>query len=295
MTNSPQRTAVESLEPLIGEWRMDAVFPSTSPAAGIEADGVARVVFEYLPGRQFLIHRWEVPHPDAPDGIAIIGWDSGRDSLLQHYFDSRGVARLYEMSFGDGVWRLSRTAADFSPLEFAQRYTGEVSDDGRVIRGAWELDRWFAVGARLRTELQQDLMSRTDREPMNSADLVAVARELIDTNLHLTLATADNDAARWASPVWHAHASYRDLAAGCAPFSQHRRVSEGGDRHLRFDRGGGRSRGGIRGARRRRDPRVRAGARDRGLLPQVRSHRPRGLDGRGRDSAAADLRSVGAL
>ena len=94
---------------------------------------------EYLPGRQFVIQRWEVPHPDAPDGIAIIGWDSGRGSLLQHYFDSRGVARLYEMSFGDGVWKLSRTEADFSPLDFAQRYTGAISDDGRAIRGAWEL------------------------------------------------------------------------------------------------------------------------------------------------------------
>lgn len=146
MTDSPASTAMQSLEPLIGEWRMDALFPSRSPAAGMEVDGVARVVFQYLPGRLFVIQRWEVPHPDAPDGIAIIGWDSSRDSLLQHYFDSRGVARLYEMSFGDGVWKLSRTAADFSPLDFAQRYTGAVSDDGRAIRGTWELStdgsRW---------------------------------------------------------------------------------------------------------------------------------------------------------
>jgi hypothetical protein len=139
MTNSPRSDAMESLEPLIGEWRMEAVFPSTSPAAGVQAGGVARTEFEYLPGWQFLIQRWDVPHPDAPDGIAIIGWDNGRGSLVQHYFDSRGVARLYEMSFGDGVWRLSRTAADFSPLDFAQRYTGTVSEDGRSIRGSWEL------------------------------------------------------------------------------------------------------------------------------------------------------------
>jgi hypothetical protein len=139
MTNSPESITMQSLGPLIGEWRMDAVFPSSSPAAGMESDGVARAVFDYLPGGQFVIQRWEVPHPAAPDGIAMIGWDGGRGSLLQHYFDSRGVARLYEMSFGDGVWKLSRTAADFSPLEFAQRYTGEISDDGRAIRGAWEL------------------------------------------------------------------------------------------------------------------------------------------------------------
>ena len=139
MTNSLQSDAMESLQPLVGEWSMEAVFPSSSPAAGTEADGVARTVFEWLPGRRFLIQRWAVPHPAAPDGIAIIGWDSGRGSLLQHYFDSRGVARLYEMSLADGVWTLSRTVADFSPLDFAQRYTGRFSDDGSTIRGEWEL------------------------------------------------------------------------------------------------------------------------------------------------------------
>ena len=139
MPTSPQSNAMHSLEPLIGEWSMEAVFPSTSPAARIEAGGVARTRFEWLPGRTFLSQRWEVPHPAAPDGIAIIGWDSDRGSLVQHYFDSRGVARLYEMSVREGVWKLSRTAADFSPLDFAQRYTGMISEDGRAIRGSWEL------------------------------------------------------------------------------------------------------------------------------------------------------------
>ncbi|MGI8795561.1 MAG: hypothetical protein ACR2IR_03060, partial [Acidimicrobiia bacterium] len=62
-----------------------------------------------MPGEQFLVERWEVPHPDAPDGIAIIGVDQSGENYLQHYFDSRGVARVYEMSFRDGVWELWRT------------------------------------------------------------------------------------------------------------------------------------------------------------------------------------------
>jgi hypothetical protein len=37
-------------------------------------------------------------------------------TLVQHYFDSRGVARVYDMAFDDGVWMLERYAAypDFS-------------------------------------------------------------------------------------------------------------------------------------------------------------------------------------
>lgn len=55
MTNSPQSNPMDGLEPLLGEWSMEAVFPSSSPAAGMQTDCVARTVFEYLPGRQFLI------------------------------------------------------------------------------------------------------------------------------------------------------------------------------------------------------------------------------------------------
>jgi hypothetical protein len=127
--------ALEALQPLVGEWRLLATFKDMPPA-----DIGAHVSFEWLPGERFLIQRWEVPTPDAPDGIAIIGPDpaiSGR--YLQHYFDTRGVARVYKMSFADGVWTLWRDEADFSSFDFAQRYTGTFSEDGTTIVGAWEI------------------------------------------------------------------------------------------------------------------------------------------------------------
>jgi hypothetical protein len=128
---------MQALEPFVGEWSMMPKFqdlPAPPPDAG------ARVSFEWLPGEQFLIERWEVPVPEAPDGIAIIGPDPEREGrYLQHYFDSRGVARVYRMSFDDRVWTLVRDEPDFSPLDFAQRYTGRMSDDGKTIAGAWEI------------------------------------------------------------------------------------------------------------------------------------------------------------
>jgi hypothetical protein len=33
---------------------------------------------------------------------------------------------------------LLREKPDFTPLDFAQRYTGTLSEDGRVIEGRWE-------------------------------------------------------------------------------------------------------------------------------------------------------------
>ena len=57
----------------------------------------------------------------------------------QHYFDSRGVVRLYAMEFAGGIWKLERTEPDFSPLDFQQRYIGAFSDDGDRIDGRWEI------------------------------------------------------------------------------------------------------------------------------------------------------------
>ena len=99
----------------------------------------ARVVFEWMSGSRFLIQRWEVPMPEAPDGIAIIGTDPESEGNFLQHFDARGVARVYKMCLSDRDWRLSRDTPDFSPLEFAQRYTGTFSDDRRTITGSWEI------------------------------------------------------------------------------------------------------------------------------------------------------------
>ena len=121
------------LERFIGEWTMRVTFPGEPPVEG------GRVEFAWMTGEQFLIQRWEVPVPEAPDGLAVIGFDGGRGTFLQHYFDSRGIARVYVMSLEDGVWTLRREAPDFSPLDFAQRFTGTFSDDGTTIEGRWEI------------------------------------------------------------------------------------------------------------------------------------------------------------
>ena len=125
----------EVLAPLIGEWRMLAGFGNEPPA-----DVGARVSFEWLPGGQFLVERWEVPLPEAPDGIAIIGADPAREGgYLQHYFDSRGIARVYKMTLEDGVWELWRDEPDFSPLDFSQRFTGTFGAGAKTIAGRWEI------------------------------------------------------------------------------------------------------------------------------------------------------------
>lgn len=134
MASGAAKAAVERLEAFVGEWSLEMKFEG-APSGDIGA----RVTFEWGAGEAFLVERWQVPVPEAPDGIAIIIWDEGRGTLLQHYFDSRGVARIYEMSFKNGIWKLERTKPDFSEFKFAQRYSGKFSDDGKRIEGTWEI------------------------------------------------------------------------------------------------------------------------------------------------------------
>jgi hypothetical protein len=118
--------ALERLDVFIGAWSM-------------EASGKARTVFEWALDRQFLVQRSKSPNPGAPDSVAIVGLDPGGEAYSQHYFDSRGVARMYAMTFSDGVWKLLREKPDFSPLAFSQRFTGTFSDDGNTVAGLWEI------------------------------------------------------------------------------------------------------------------------------------------------------------
>ncbi len=134
--------ALQHLDVFIGTWQLEAAFPKAPDA---ESDDDAFAVFEWALGGRFLIQRTQAPAP-APDSLAIIGADADRDRYTQHYFNSRGVVRVYSMTLKDGVWKLLRDKPDFSPVDFSQRYTGTFSDDGRAIVGRWEIShdgvRW---------------------------------------------------------------------------------------------------------------------------------------------------------
>ena len=126
MEQTPHSTHLEPFHALVGEWSTSA----THPALGsVKVPG--HTTFEWLEGRRFLIGRSRNDHPDFPDGLTVTGADG--DGLAMHYYDSRGVERVYQASLNDGVLELWRDAPGFS-----QRYTGTFSDDGDTITGLWQ-------------------------------------------------------------------------------------------------------------------------------------------------------------
>ena len=92
--------------------------------------------FEWLDGERFVIWRSESEHPEIPNGISIIGVTDGQ--LTMHYFDERGVYRVYATSLDEAAWRFWR---DASPPDLSQRFTGTFSDDGNTITGRGQLSK----------------------------------------------------------------------------------------------------------------------------------------------------------
>jgi hypothetical protein len=126
---------------LVGTWTTEATHPAMP---GVVVRGT--VVVEWLEGERFLIHRARTDHPDFPDALSVIGHmgrdragsedpgDGDESRLRMHYFDSRGVFRVYEVSVDAAAWRWWRDAPGFS-----QRFTGLISADGDTIDGRSQL------------------------------------------------------------------------------------------------------------------------------------------------------------
>lgn len=118
---------IKDLAPFVGRWELAVDLPGAEDVRG-------DVTFELM--GELLIQRVVIPVPEAPDSYCVIL--AGESQFVQHYFDSRGVARRYEMTFDGRTWTLERTKPDLTPLEFCQRFTGTLSDDGDVISGEWQ-------------------------------------------------------------------------------------------------------------------------------------------------------------
>ena len=128
MNQPTAENALKELEPLVGEWILEASAPGGEPWPG-----KARATIEWHDSGAHLVERSTVEMPEAPDGIKIMGCDAANGTYYQLYSDDRGVCRVYQMSIGDGEWRLWREGQPFS-----QRFTGTLEDDGDTIVGRWE-------------------------------------------------------------------------------------------------------------------------------------------------------------
>ena len=125
---------LRDLDQLIGEWTLEATHPAFPD---LVVPG--RSSFEWLDGGKFMMQRSTADHPDFPNSISVIGAmsdDEEDQRLSMHYYDSRGVHRVYSVEMSEDVLRIARDAPGFS-----QRLEAKLADDGSTLAGTWLLSR----------------------------------------------------------------------------------------------------------------------------------------------------------
>ena len=85
----------------------------------------------------------------------IIGCDAANGTYYQLYSDDRGVCRVYEMSIGDGEWKLWREGEPFT-----QRFTARFRTTATRSSAAGRRPRTARLRDRLRPDLQQGQVTR---------------------------------------------------------------------------------------------------------------------------------------
>jgi hypothetical protein len=123
---------LKDLDVFVGEWNVAGAMTLDEP---MEISGWTG--FEWLVGGGFLVQRSTTEREEFPNTLALIGPADEGEGYVMHYFDSRGVSRIYKMSLDGRSWTLER-APSGPRSDFWQRWIGEFSEDGTTIQGRWE-------------------------------------------------------------------------------------------------------------------------------------------------------------
>jgi hypothetical protein len=130
-TSFQSNSALEQLALFLGAW--DTEISSMSFHEDPSAVVRGHSSFAWLEDGAFLVQHSEIPNSDFPTSIAVMGPDDEAGTYRMLYYDSRGVSRIYRMTFSGGIWTLWRDFPGFS-----QRFHGSFSEDGKTITAYWE-------------------------------------------------------------------------------------------------------------------------------------------------------------
>ncbi|WP_161883214.1 hypothetical protein [Deinococcus alpinitundrae] len=100
--------------------------------------------YERVLGGAFVMQHWSDDHPDFPDALSLLS------ETQSHYFDVRGIVRMFDLRLDDAGWTMVHLDQDFSQ-RFETRFegadalqgTGEASSDGGIT---WRPD--FTITSR---------------------------------------------------------------------------------------------------------------------------------------------------
>ena len=121
-----------AIDRLLGTWDITMHHSAMSePITGREH-------FERILDDAFVLQRRRYDHPDFPDALAVLSDETC------HYFDVRGVIRVFDISFEDDGWSMVMLDPEFSQ-RFTARFRGRdaIESSGELSRdhgATWQHD-----------------------------------------------------------------------------------------------------------------------------------------------------------
>jgi hypothetical protein len=94
---------MKEFEPLMAEWHGEGAIPSQPPMR-ISAEAKIERLGE------FIVFSAVAEPAEVPDSISIIGGAPDGEPQPMHYFDSRGIKRLYVTALEGSTWTIWRAA-----------------------------------------------------------------------------------------------------------------------------------------------------------------------------------------
>jgi hypothetical protein len=114
---------MKEFELLIGEWHGEGVLPIDPPLT-LSVDATIERLGE------FLVFRSVGGIGGVPSSVSVIGGAQDGEPQPMHYFDARGVKRLFVTSLEGSTWTIRRAPGEDwngpSGPGFNQRFIGEI-------------------------------------------------------------------------------------------------------------------------------------------------------------------------
>jgi hypothetical protein len=123
---------MSALDRLLGTWEVTMHHSDMSELV------TGRQRYERVLDGAFMLQHWTYDHPDFPDAMALLSENR------YHYFDVRGITRVFELEVDDAGWSMIHLDEDLSQRQTARfrgpnviGSTGERSYDAGVT---WQPD-----------------------------------------------------------------------------------------------------------------------------------------------------------
>ena len=108
---------MNALDRLVGSWEF------TMHHSAMSEQVTGRQRYERVLDGAFVLLHWTYDHPDFPDAMIFISEER------YHYFDVRGIVRIFDLDVADDGWSMVRLDDDFSQ-RFTARFTGPDDIEG---------------------------------------------------------------------------------------------------------------------------------------------------------------------